>query len=1025
MPEEPQFNGRLATIIRSITTSSGWKTTEELRGALRGPDTKPDILITRGDGPPIVIEVEYHPASTLESDCMKSIGRQLDPAVANAYGTVSSVIAIKADQTLHDCETGDQAELLLENGHTIEFAVYQGPSKEEAKRFPQNGFILGNVRDLVDFIRPAAQPTEVIEAASQAFEQGVSDAASLILDRTRHTNAGQQIGEKLRQPWPNYSETPPTDGNGMKQEKANQTAREQTAKMTAAMLVNALAYQQNLAGHSATVVVDGKEETRTISSLTQVKKPTGFHAHDIISEWDNILSINYWPIFHIAKQLLLLIPPASNDPLIDCMVDTANAIQEAIRQNDVAGTVFQTLIADRQTLATYYTRPESTVLAAYLAVPEDLDWSNPETLRNFAIADYACGTGGLVLAAYQRARELHRNHGGYPDEVHPHMIERKLTACDIMPAAVHLTASLLSSVSPLTRYNGSRNVLYPFGAKPILDNQGKWIVEKTKNGTPRKYQNGDLVYRMESQLGSLELLNISTTMYQTVLPLTEEIALGATSEHPMIEVEMVPLSQDLVIMNPPFTTPTNHAADHAKPDNPAFAAFGTTKDDQNAMGAKLKKLARGTIGDGYAGLGSNFAAIAHNMVKPGGNIALILPISAMLGGSREGNTLISWQKLRHLIAENYNDIIVLTIAQNEDVDSSFSADTEMAEVIIIARRLDHGEGPKKIAYFVNLAERPADKIAAMETAKSIKREIKNLHSIEFNADIRVGTTIVGAVRSERISPTAKWTTCRIANLDLAHAAKELSDGNLLLPQSQNAITIPIVPIGEIGRVGPVHRLYDSSFSRKKGANESTTWPILWNRNDSQTSMVTQPDESGTIKTGREKEAHSLWERTSHLHISAECRFNSNPTCATFTERKSAGGRAWPNLRMDSVEMEKATCAWLNSTLGMISYWIQSNRTQTGRGGTTVTAIPAIPTLDVTALSSEKIKQAADIYDDFSQLQMLPANEAFKDETRQDLDRRILTEVLDLAPESLTQLDILRQQWCREPTVSGVKGTGPV
>ena len=96
-----------------------------------------------------------------------------------------------------------------------------------------------------------------------------------------------------------------------------------------------------------------------------------------------------------------------------------------MRTHDVAGEVFQSLIADRQTLATYYTRPESTTLAAYLAVPENLDWADPKTLKNYQIADYACGTGGLVLAAYQRARELHRSYGGDPDTLHAGMMENR------------------------------------------------------------------------------------------------------------------------------------------------------------------------------------------------------------------------------------------------------------------------------------------------------------------------------------------------------------------------------------------------------------------------------------------------------------------------------------------------------------------------------------------------------------------------------------------------------------------------
>ena len=130
-----------------------------------------------------------------------------------------------------------------------------------------------------------------------------------------------------------------------------------------------LAYQQNLAGYSAEVTIEGLKETRTIKSLGQIRKPTGLHPDDVIAEWENILSINYWPIFKIAQQLLVTIPPTTATKLLPIMSDTANAIQETARQNDVAGSVFQKLITDRQTLATYYTRPESTTLAAYLAVP--------------------------------------------------------------------------------------------------------------------------------------------------------------------------------------------------------------------------------------------------------------------------------------------------------------------------------------------------------------------------------------------------------------------------------------------------------------------------------------------------------------------------------------------------------------------------------------------------------------------------------------------------------------------------------
>ena len=1016
MLEEPQLNGRIASVINKITNSAGWQSREELRGALRGPKTKPDVLITRADGPPIVLETEYPPASTVADDCMKSIGRELDPAVAGATGRVSTVIAIRATEELHQCDTGDDAQRMLEDGHEIEYAVYQGNAQQQT-RFPNAGFIKGNVRDLVDFIRPASEPQETIDRATEVFENGVADAAILIQGCARNTGIGEAIGTELRQQWPAYPARPPDLKSEMEQEKADQNAREQTAKMTAAMLINALAFQQNLAGFSAEVEVDGRRETRTIKSLGQVREAAGgLHPDNVIAEWDNILSINYWPIFHIAKKLLLLIPPTIAARLLDSMVRTANGIQEAIKQNDVAGTVFQRLIADRQTLATYYTRPESTTLAAFLAVPEDLDWGDPETLKNYRIADYACGSGGLVLAAYRRARDLHRNHGGDPDAVHAHMMESSLTACDIMPAAVHLTSSLLSSVAPRERYTGTRSVLYPYGGT------GEFEKKKKNQKEPKPIVD----------IGSLELLDLNTSRHQAVLPLNEQMALGATQERRAIEVDMSPLSQSLVIMNPPFTTPTNHAADHAKPGNPAFASFNTTEAEQKAMSDKVKRLAKGTISDGNAGLGTQFAAIANNMVKPGGHIALILPLSAMLGGS-DSPSARSWLKLRGLLADKFNDIIVVSIAQAAKIGSSFSADTDMAEVLIIARSLRIRERPKRQAYFVNLSERPADKLAAQETAKAIRKTMAGLAKPGTHSDAAIGTDSIASVRLEKVSPSEKWTTVRVANVGLTQVAGDLALGKLLLPRRKGSVPIPMTRMGNMGRVGPVHRDIDGGtrepdrgpFTKHSGADSGTEWPFLWNQNSKkQRSMAVAPDSHGIIKPGKEDEADAIWRRASRLHINCDFQFNANPTCAVYTEQKSAGGRAWPNFRMQTPEMEKAACAWLNGTLGFITYWINSNRSQSGRGGTTVTAIPNIPSLDVTRIDVERLQAAVQIYDDLCQKPMLPANEAWRDPVRQELDRRLLTEVLGLDGDVVEQLAILRNQWCREPTVTGTKRTGP-
>ena len=52
--------------------------------------------------------------------------------------------------------------------------------------------------------------------------------------------------------------------------------------------------------------------------------------------------------------------------------------------------------------------------------------------------------------------------------------------------------------------------------------------------------------------------------------------------------------------------------------------------------------------------------------------------------------------------------------------------------------------------------------------------------------------------------------------------------------------------------------------------------------------------------------------------------------------------------------------------------------------------------------------------------MLPASEAWKDQVRTALDRRVLT-ALGADQETLEKVDQLRYAWCLEPTVAGKKG----
>ena len=1015
---EDQLNGRIATIIRECIRGTNWTVAEENDGTLATSGRRPDILITRpSPEPPVVIENEYNVAN-VSDDCLNKLGQTLQPALGGQ--TIHTVIGLHSSKELQEAANGDAAEAMLRSGALLQYAAYIG-TPDDYQRFPASGFITGDVRNLVEFIRPAAEPADLIRQAADTLANGAAVAARALTDAAAlDTTIGVNVAEKLRQPWPTgHSED-------TKQVRADREARLQTANMATTMIINAMAYQQNLDGYAGIKGLAKIREGTTGKRLTKDAVITGF---------DHILDVNFWPIFHVAKELLLQIPASTAGNILEQMAGAADGIIEATRHNDIAGTVFQRLIADRKTLKTYYTTPEATTLLTHLAIPDNLDWGNPETLKHYRIADYACGSGGIMLAAYQRVRDLHRLHGGNPDDLHQHIMKECLTACDIMPAAVHLTASLLSSVAPTVPYESTRCILFPFGGQRKTDRNGQLMLDD--DGQPVKALNSRDKPLVD--MGSMVLLNLNGPTVQSVLPLDERAALSARGERKGLNVIMVPISQSLVAMNPPFTRPTKHApfaaTEHVEPRNPAFAAFGTTDEEQKAMKALERRLGRNTISDGNAGLGTSFTGIAHNMVQPGGRIALILPTSAMMGGSYDSDDdqAYSWQRLRNLLYDNYDQIVVVSIAQPDKKNSAFSADSDFADCMVIARRLPARARPSRRAHFVNLKAGPATKLEAQETARAIKK------AIAFNTEpdtwhrIEIGNEEIGFVHYENTDKNRKWTTVRITEPTLVRRAKALAKGKLHLPQRAVPIDIPMVEVGKITSVGPVHRditgRVNSPFHKRDSYESADEYPMLWNHarrgQSPQNAMLTTPDSCGEVRPDEEEVAQQMWDRfAAHLHINGDFQFNANATAAAFTERTSLGGIAWPTLKMSSLHHEKALCVWLNSTLGMISYWLLSNRTQNGRGRTTITAIPDIPTLDVSALRAEQLNAVVDIFHDLRERVLLPANEAWRDPVRQELDQRLLTEVLGLDDQAVEQLGILRQQWCSEPTVTSTKKTGP-
>ena len=162
-----------------------------------------------------------------------------------------------------------------------------------------------------------------------------------------------------------------------------------------------------------------------------------------------------------------------------------------------------------------------------------------------------------------------------------------------------------------------------------------------------------------------------------------------------------------------------------------------------------------------------------------------------------------------------------------------------------------------------------------------------------------------------------------------------------------------------------------------------------------------------------------------LHINRDFRVNSQATAACMTPEPCIGGRAWPSFDPHNGEAwEKALCVWLNTTLGLIGRWWVSNRQQQGRANLTITTIGTIPVVDLRTLDTDRIETLAATFDTFAGRRMLPANEARHDAARQELDKAVLCDALELPEDILEPLGVLRQQWCAEPSVHGGKSTRP-
>ena len=977
---EHTINDALASVLREGRRA--WRDVgivhSETTGMLKDGNGRPDILVLEHDVSPVAIETEVLPAVTVEPEARARLGSSIK---SNGRLILSS-IAVRLPLRLRSFTNGAlRSEILAATD--LEMALFTGGSPTTAARWPQNQWMTGSVTDLSFLTQAASVPPEVIDKAADELMAGIREAAGLFSETTSSkAGAMEKIADELRQ-----------------------ESGEQTWRMASAIVANAFVFHESLAG--------GPGKLGKIKSLEELKSKGNLTKSGVLNEWRAILEVNYWSIFDIARRILEHTPGSISKPVIDTMAKTAARLLEhrLMRSHDLTGAVFQRLIADRKFLAAYYTMPASAALLAGLTIragesPAGKPWSDTDALKHARIADFACGTGTLLSAAYQRIGQLHEMAGGDASKLHSYMMGGSLVGCDVLPAAAHLTAATLASVHPTQTYAESSIMTLAYGRQA----------------------------KKEIALGSIDLMDAQRRF--EILEITAKAVQGTGAVSKDIWSSLPHEGFDIVIMNPPFTRDTGQEGKKKGVRNPMFAAFAADTNTQRLTAATLKSLTRGTSAHGNAGEASIFLVLAHRKLKNDGTLAMVLPLSFMLGDA--------WADSRELIAKNYRDLIFVSNAGLGGTDVSFSADTGMGECLLVGRK---GGGSKR-AMFVTLNERPASTISGSAIAMRIQvaKEQGLLRKLEDGptggTPILIGNEMIGQAVDAPLN--GGWNLARVRDFSLAQTAFQLVKGHLWLAgmKKTEQRSVPITTVSKLGKIGPYHadingRTQDGGIrgpfdihpAPKKG---TATYPVLWAHDAEREYSISFAEDCEAIAVKGDTKAdqiiidqkvENVWGTASHCHFNVNFQFNSQATGMQYTPRLTLGGRAWLSLKMKSQDKEKALVLWANTSLGLLLHWWYSNRQQIGRGNIGKSVLENLAVLDVDKLTDDQLAQSRKTFKDFADRKMRPMHEIDQDDVRRELDKAVLTEVLGL-PESLHAdegpLGLLRMKLATEPSVLGHK-----
>ena len=934
---ESIINGVLAQVLRERVGLAA--VAETLREGAR-----PDIIVRLTESV-IVIELEVAPALTVEPDALSRLGMEIDGRI------VQNAFAVKVPAAIRSVDQQYLFERL--SSATLEW--------QEWRFDGTSGPVLrGSLVELGNAVARTVPPIGNLDRAVEVLDEGV-----------------RRAGARLRS-------SPGTLARIS--EVFNAEPSDESANMAALLIINAMIFQERLSSTEPAIPPLSVARRNSVISL-----PLLLHV------WDDILEIDYYPIFGMARDVARLMSEMeSADVLGECANTTSKMLgMQVVGRHDLAGRIFNRLIADRKLLAAFYTSiPAATLLAGLALSPDkwsDVDWSDVSALANLRVVDPACGTGTLLMVAYHQILQNHSSSSNAAPEdaaLHKALVENVLFGADVVQAAIHLTAATLAAMSPTVSFDQMELHHLRIG----IDEDGK------------------------VSLGSLDWLQASET--QSFFSATEE-QVGATSGTGSLVSRP---RADLVISNPPYT---RRGADGSSEDA-ITRVFSVPLGDEESMDAikrRTSELLRGTPANQIAGHGTSFSVLADRMVNPGGYIAFVLPTTALAGES--------WREVRWMLASRYE--VEYVVSSHDAGRRSMSFDTGITEVLLVARRLREFERPTGRGVFVNLWHAPYRETDALALVKAISTASAHPALRADGPPVGGSPLIIGGNQWGEILEGSveegPWKASLWKRGATGQFAAALERGELWADDGTSVVgSIPVTALGDVCKIGPEHKKIRGAngvFEAYHGWDEQAQFPAIWKQQASvHQGMFVEANAHLIPKPG--SNYVSIWEQSGSLQVTPDVRYNSQRVSAVRTPIRALGVRAWFSTQVDvrdrlaRGQLESALVLWCNSTLGTTLHANTSNRAQEGRGTGSKGMLETLMTLDVRELQPWQIEEAQFVWQDFRGRKFEPFHKCAVDENRIELDERLVRDVLGLGDDAVASVARLRTLLANEPSIHGTK-----